>query len=180
MTVPSRIPPVSVICQLLSSLCRCCDYDDDDDDDDNYIVTGSVDDTIDWAEIEQELDSANPVQIVSYKSPLDETIFQPRDIEPTSPTPLSRIHSGALRYNRIWTAADRLIDRDQMWPDTPEVDAILTALAHAPIVGVDILDIGEYESGTADKWIVTLDGGQKAVMKIVRSVPFKPGFHYPS
>jgi len=54
-----------------------------------------------------------------------------------------------------------------MWPDTTEVDVILSALAHAPIVGVDVLDIGEYESGTADKWIVTLDGGQKAVMKIV-------------
>ena len=69
-------------------------------------------------------------------------------------------------------AADRLIDYHEMLPDTPEVDAILTALAHAPIVGVDLLDIGEYESGTADKWIVTLDGGQKAVMKIVRFVLF--------
>jgi len=57
-----------------------------------------------------------------------------------------------------------------MWPDTPEVDAILAALAHAPIVGIDLLDIGDYESGTADKWIVTLDGGQKAVMKLLWSV----------
>jgi len=59
-----------------------------------------------------------------------------------------------------------------MWPDTPEVDAILAALALAPIVGVDLLDIGEYESGTADKWVVTLNGGQKAVMKIVWLVLF--------
>ena len=124
-----------------------------------------MDDTIDWAEIEQELDSANPVRIVSYKSPLDETIFEPRVDDPTLPTTSPR--SAAARYHRIWTAADHLIDRRQMWPDTTEVDVILSALAHAPIVGVDVLDIGEYESGTADKWIVTLDGGQKAVMKIV-------------
>ena len=135
-------------------------------------TTGSVDDTIDWAEIEQELDSSNPVHVVSYKSPLDETIFQPRKDETASPVPRSPKPPGAVQYHRVWMAADRLIDYHEMWPDTPEVDAILTALAHAPIVGVDLLDIGEYESGTADKWIVTLDGGQKAVMKIVRFVLF--------
>lgn len=131
-------------------------------------VTGSVDDTIDWVELEQELDSSNPVHIVSYKSPLDETIFQPHDDEHTThATPPAR-HPKSVQYHRVWMAANRLIDRHQMWPDTPEVDAILDAMAHAPIVGVDLLDFGDYESGTADKWIVTLDGGQKAVMKIIR------------
>ena len=130
-----------------------------------------MDDTIDWVELEQELDSSNPVHIVSYKSPLDEAIFQPREEDDRAPhnAPPPR-HPKSVQYHGVWMAADRLIDRHRMWPDTPEVDAILDALAQAPIVGVDQLDIGEYESGTADKWIVTLDGGQKAVMKIVRFV----------
>jgi len=67
--------------------------------------------------------------------------------------------------------AEGLIDRHQMWPDTREVDMIMHVLAHAPIIGVELLDTDEYESGTADKWIVTLDGRQKAVMKITWSVP---------
>ena len=130
-----------------------------------------MDDTIDWAEIEQELDSSNPVHIVSYKSPLDQTIFLPSVSEDSS-TPLAPPlrpghHPKDVQYHSVWLAADRLVDRNRMWPDTPEVDAILSALAHAPIVGVDLLDVGgEYESGTADKWIVTLEGRQKAVMKI--------------
>lgn len=130
-----------------------------------------MDDTIDWAEIEQELDSSNPVHVVTYKSPLDQSIFLPiaDDSVPLS-TPLRR-HPKDVQYYGVWMVADRLIDHNRMWPDTPEVDAVLEALAHAPIVGVDLLDIGEYESGTADKWIVTLDGRQKAVMKIVRLVP---------
>ena len=132
-----------------------------------------MDDTIDWSELEQELDSSNPVHIVSYQSPLDQTIFEPREDDRAaaySPPPAAR-HPKSAEYHRVWVAADRLIDRHEMWPDAPEVDAVLAALAHAPIVDVDLLDIGEYESGTADKWIVTLDGGQRAVMKIVRSVP---------
>jgi len=130
-------------------------------------VTGSVDDTIDWTDIEQELDSANPVQIVSYKSPLDQSIFQPRDDEPILSIPPSPRHPSADKYHKVWTTADRLVERNRMWPDSPDVDVILSAMAHAPIVGVDLLEVGEYERGTADKWIVTLDGGQKTVMKIV-------------
>ena len=131
-----------------------------------------MDDTIDWAELEEELDSSNPVHIVSYNSPLNETIFQPRDDDRAPYNPPIPRHPKSVQFHGVWMAANRLIDRHQMWPDTPEVDAILDALAHAPITGVDLLDIGEYESGTADKWIVTLDGGQKAVMKIIRLVPF--------
>jgi len=126
-----------------------------------------VDDTIDWSDLEQELDSSNPVHVVSYKSPLDQSIFQLRQDDTTFPTPPARVHPLSARYQRVWETADRLVSADRMWPDTAEVDAILEAMARAPIVAVDLLDIGEYESGTADKWIVTLDGGQKAVMKIV-------------
>ena len=28
-------------------------------------------------------------------------------------------------------------------------------------------DIGFYESGTADKWLIALEGGQKAVVKLI-------------
>jgi len=125
-----------------------------------------VDDTIDWAEIEQELDSANPVHIVSYKSPLNQDIFNPITKVSNRLSTASAKRPKNEQYQRVWMTADRLIHRNRMWPDTPEVDAILEALAHAPIVAVDELDIGEYESGTADKWIVTLEGKQKAVMKI--------------
>ena len=38
------------------------------------------DDAVDLTELEQELDSSNPVLIVSYKSPLDESIFRPRPL----------------------------------------------------------------------------------------------------
>jgi len=129
-----------------------------------------VDDTIDWAELEQELDSSNPVHIVSYESPLDETIFQSHEDDHTPYVTPPAIHPKSVLYHRVWMDANRLIDRHQMWPDTPEVDAILNAMAHAPILGVDLLAIDDYESGTADKWIVALDGGQKAVMKIIRLV----------
>jgi hypothetical protein len=77
--------------------------------------------------------------------------------------------SNAAKFHRVWTMADRLIDQKGLWPsgdDRPEVTAILEAMSVAPIVGVDILDIGDYESGTADKWIATLAGGQKVVMKL--------------
>ena len=37
----------------------------------------------------------------------------------------------------------------------------------APIVSVEVLDLDEYESGTAEKWVATLEGGQKAMIKII-------------
>ena len=150
-------------------------------------------DNLDLADLEQELDSFNPVHLVEYRSPLDENIFRPRpdfaaaDIRRNDVIP-DKMFSGrfndlsvdledlpksassnAGRFHRVWTMADRLIDRHGLWPsgeDRPEVTAMLHAMAIAPIVGVDILDIGDYESGTADKWIATLIGGQKVVMKL--------------
>ena len=47
------------------------------------------------------------------------------------------------------------------------IDDVVNALATARIVHVDQLGKEEtYEGGTAEKWIVTLEGGQKAAMKI--------------
>lgn len=152
----------------------------------------------DMADLEEELDSYNPVHVVEYHSPLDENIFQPRtdsmadriwrnDERPDvrgpqgmnmldfglAPSLPSRISSSnAVKFHRVWTMADRLINRKGLWSagDERQVDAILEAMSLAPISGVDQLDIGEYVSGTADKWLVTLVGGQKVVLKLVWSV----------
>jgi len=157
-------------------------------------ATWDIDD-LDITDLEQELDSYNPVHMVEYRSPLDENIFRPRtdlaaaDMRRNNDVMADTIFSGrfndlkvdledlptgassnAARFHRVWTMADRLIDRHGLWPsgdDRPEVKAMLEAMAIAPIVGVDVLDIGDYESGTADKWIATLIGGQKVVMKVV-------------
>ena len=154
-------------------------------------------DVIDLAELEQELDCFNPVHVVEYRSPLDENIFKPRadlatldrghrinaEVDGVESLSVGRFNdfkagigklpasasSTAVKFHRVWTMADRLIDSHGLWPngeDRPEVTAILEAIAMAPIVGVDVLDIGDYESGTSDKWIATLVGGQKVVMKV--------------
>lgn len=137
-----------------------------------------LDDLVDLAELEQEIDSGNPVRIVSYKSPLDEDLFRPWTEGPKGATgwfnpavetvesPASR----AARYHAIWAKADRMVTRKRLWQDTKEVDEVVKALATARIVSVDVLDIGEYESGTAEKWVVSLEGGQKAAVKVIWSV----------
>lgn len=146
-------------------------------------------DDLDMVELEEELDCFNPVHLVEYRSPLDENIFRPRadlrrhvdDDKTIRPADVFELNIGledlptgasssAVKFHRVWTMADRLIDRNGLWPlgdDRPEVAAILEAMSLAPIVGVDVLDIGDYESGTADKWIATLTGGQKVVMKMI-------------
>ena len=58
----------------------------------------------------------------------------------------------------------------ELFADTPDVEAVLTALAEARIVHVGVLDPEEYESGTSEKWVVTLEGGQRAMMKLHWSV----------
>lgn len=131
-----------------------------------------LDDTLDMAELEQEVDSGNPVRIVSYKSPLDEDLlFRPRK---HAAAPPSVVHpymestaDRAARYHAIWEKADRMVSNKQLWKESPAADEIIGALATARIVSVDVLDIGEYESGTAEKWVVTLEGGQKAAVKVV-------------
>ena len=58
--------------------------------------------------------------------------------------------------------ANSLMTVDHLWHEGPEVDQILEALRTAPIVNVDVID-----SGTSEKWVVMLEGGQKAMMKLV-------------
>lgn len=146
---------------------------------DNH-ATSTLDglDLVDLAELEQEIDSGNPVRIVSYKSPLDENLFRPWTEEPKAATgwfnpravPVESPAARAAKYHAIWAKADRMVTRKRLWQDTKEVDEVTKALATARIVSVDVLDIGEYESGTAEKWIVTLEGGQKAAVKVIWSV----------
>lgn len=132
------------------------------------------DNIVDMAELEQEVDSGNPVRIVSYKSPLNEDLlFRPRKQAAAPPPPAIRPYleestaDRAARYHAIWDKADRMISNRQLWKESPAAEEVIRALATARIVSVDVLDIGEYESGTADKWVVTLEGGQKAAVKVV-------------
>ena len=60
----------------------------------------------------------------------------------------------------------QVINMHELFSDTPDVEGVLTALATARIVHVDVLNPGLFVSGTSEKWIVTLEGGQKAMMKI--------------
>ena len=71
------------------------------------------------------------------------------------------------QYQSIWQWAADAISAQELFPDVPEVDEVLRALEMARIVSVDVLDIGTYESGTTHKWVVMLEGGQKAMMKLV-------------
>ena len=55
----------------------------------------------------------------------------------------------------------------QIFGEGDDVLQILEALHTAPIVSVDVHDVGAYESGTSEKWVVTLLGGQKTMMKLI-------------
>ena len=70
-------------------------------------------------------------------------------------------------YHNKWMAFDSGITKKSLWKDSPEVDVVLKALHTAKIVHVDILNIGIYESGTSIKFVLTLEGGMKAMFKPV-------------
>ena len=132
------------------------------------------DGAIDLEEIEQELENGNPVRIVdTYKSPIDSKLFDDVPVRDRLDVRYSRNFqfesdlARAYKYHKVWDWADSVISQKELFPEAPEVDAVISALSHARIVNVDILDIGDYESGTSEKWLVTLEGGQKAMMKLV-------------
>ena len=125
---------------------------------------------IDIDELEQELEIGNPVRLVTYKSPIDDKIYAvpiankskySRDV--AFELSLSR----KFKYNRIWLWAHNAVSHTELFPETAEIDDVVSALNTAAIVNVDVLDPGRYESGTSEKWLVTLEGGQKAMMKLV-------------
>ncbi|CAH1799751.1 unnamed protein product [Owenia fusiformis] len=81
------------------------------------------------------------------------------------------------KYHNIWMWANKNINSDELYPDSPEVDGVLDALHKAPIVKVDILDLDNFEAGTSGKWILTLAGGQKAVFKPLMEKMGEPKAH---
>jgi len=136
--------------------------------------SGSVnipEDAIDMDELEQQLEIGRPVRYVSYKSPLSDRIYA----KPTSNKSgfTYREHnsklgiSGIIRYSKLWAWANSVVTHDELFPEEQMVDDVTAALHTAPIVHVDVMGSDNYESGTSEKWVVTLAGGQKAVLKIV-------------
>ena len=127
-------------------------------------------DAINMEDLEQELELGRPVRIVAYKSPIDGQIYA---IPVANKSQSSRDYifeahvSRAHEYQRLWTWADEVISQTELFPEAPEVDEIMNAMQTAKIVNVDLLNLGKYVSGTSEKWIVTMEGGQKAMMKLV-------------
>ena len=73
---------------------------------------------------------------------------------------------------QIWVWANASVNYHELFPDTPDVDLVLDALRTAPITKVEALGPAkdhtkeQYELGTAEKWLVTLEGGQQALVKL--------------
>ena len=61
----------------------------------------------------------------------------------------------------------QVTDSHELFPDTEGVEEVVRSLATARIVYADVFDMTEYESGTSEKWAIILEGGQKAMMKLV-------------
>ncbi len=123
---------------------------------------------VDIAALERELENDKYIDSVTYKPPKADSIDQ-------NPSPnnqhqiLGDTYARTMKFHKIWAYANKAINIHELFADTPDVETVLEALATARIVSVDILDVDEdsYESGTAAKWVVVLEGGQKAMMKLV-------------
>ncbi|ELU12693.1 hypothetical protein CAPTEDRAFT_129802 [Capitella teleta] len=103
---------------------------------------------------------------MKYKSPLDPSLFESED-DHQKRVSSEDVVQRALRFHQIWSWADDVINRSELFQESPEVEEVIKALAEARIVHVETLNLGEFESGTSEKWLVTLEGGQKAIMKIL-------------
>lgn len=125
------------------------------------------DEFINMDELDVELERGNPVRIVSYVEVMQN--FQDnRSSESMSYANTGRDRSTTLQYHRTWMWADRAITRNELFADSREdVDMVMDAMMRAQIVSVESLDPLMYESGTSEKWIVHLEGGQKAMMKLM-------------
>ena len=123
------------------------------------------DEFISMDELEAELGQGNPVKIVSY---LEVMRSFPQNKSGLLYTDSGRDRANTLQYHRIWLWAEQAITRDELFADSKEdVDMVTDALMRAQIVSVESLDAEKYESGTSEKWVVHLEGGQKAMMKLV-------------
>ncbi len=125
---------------------------------------------IDVDSLQQEVEIGTPVKLVSYKSPLDEKLFiRDADKPDKAPSPEADLKAPETspKHREAWLWADQAIGVTELFPDAPEIDNVLTSLATAKIVNVDVLYMGDYESGTSEKWVATLEGGQRAMMKLL-------------
>lgn len=119
------------------------------------------------------LSDSERILIVSYedvaKSPQDSNqphVRRPADRVNEPVHSLARDHH--VTMEDAWSLADSMIDQHQLFPDNDTaIELVLRALERARIMRVTSLAVQGYERGTANKWILELDGGQRAVMKIV-------------
>ena len=85
---------------------------------------------------------------------------------------LSYVNSGkdrqaTMQHHRTWMWAEQAITKNELFPDNiDDIDLVLDALMRAKIVSVDSFNTEQYESGTSEKWVIHLEGGQKAMMKL--------------
>ena len=61
----------------------------------------------------------------------------------------------------FWSSIRQLIKGDTLYPEDFDVTAVIKALRHAKIVHADV-----FHRATSLKWLLTLEGGQKAIFKI--------------
>ena len=94
-----------------------------------------------------------------------DTVMWPNKDSNKLPLPTSLAN---LSLNETWMLADSLISRRELFPDNDTViRLIMNALEKAKILKMTWLDKEGYEQGTANKWLLELEGGQKAMMKFV-------------
>lgn len=70
-------------------------------------------------------------------------------------------------YKDIWEKAKNSMTKDELFPESDLTDTVLSAMATARLTNISKIDLGYYESGTSVKWLVELEGGQRAVMKMM-------------
>ncbi|CAD5119001.1 DgyrCDS7657 [Dimorphilus gyrociliatus] len=132
----------------------------------------------DITNFEAEIENPKHARVVAYKHRNrieDKKLTETTSIDESVAPPIAE-KKNVEHYREIWLWADAKITRDDLIPgDEAGVDVVLNALATAPITHVGLLDIGSYESGTSQKWIIFLEGGQQAMMKLVWQ-PEEKGF----
>ena len=126
------------------------------------------DEFIEMDELESELEHGKSVKIVSYAEFMER--FRQNSSEDQIP---SYIDSGkdrqeTMQHHRTWMWAEQAITRNELFPNNRgDLDVVLDALVRAQIVSVDSFNTEQYESGTSEKWVIHLEGGQKAMMKLM-------------
>lgn len=118
--------------------------------------------TMDEYHVERALNNSHKVEEVEYVPPF-KGILKPLNEKQDE----DQFEKQKQHYHRLWMWADSKINGYQMFDDNDDVLQILEALHSAPIVSADVYDVGTYESGTSEKWVITLLGGQKAMMKLI-------------